>query len=69
MVLRMTLIFSMASNCQPYRFYYHPAVVVCMPATAPKKKAFRKEATIEKQIVLTFRSQQEIPSSFWFCFP
>jgi len=38
MVLRMALIFSLASNRQPYRYYYQPAVVVCVPITEPKKR-------------------------------
>jgi hypothetical protein len=66
--LRMTLVFSMASNCQPYRFYYQSAAAV-LPAAAPKKKAFCKEATLKNQIVLTSNSPQGDPNSPWFRFP
>jgi hypothetical protein len=58
----------MASNCQPYRYYYKPAVAV-LPAAVPKKKAFDKEATLKNQIFLTSNSPQGDPNSPWFCFP
>jgi hypothetical protein len=44
-------------------------MVVSMPVAAPKKKAFRKEATLKKQIVLTLRSQRDSLASLGFRFP